>query len=295
MYDNLKEEINQFIINAKRNATRYMPNRYPELCEWLILTYSAPLAESAYLWLTETTKPTCPECGNHPRFVSFTKGHLTFCSSKCSNSSNETKKKAVATTFERFGVDNASKSDEIKLKKIKASIEKYGVDYVLQAPEIRTQIEKTNIEKYGVPCVFLNDIIQEQIKKTNIELYGVENPAQCDEIKNRIKNTKIANGTQSADIDDFTLYKRTVWNITERSWRKYKDILDESNIGISMRGFHLDHMFSITEAYNNNIPPEHVGHVCNLQLLSAIDNKQKFTKCSHTYTELLEKINRWRD
>ena len=115
MYDNLKEEINQLIINAKRNATRYMPNRYPELCEWLISTYSAPLAESAYLWLTETTKPTCPECGNHPRFVSFTKGHLTFCSSKCSNSSNETKKKAVATTFERFGVDNASKSDEIKL------------------------------------------------------------------------------------------------------------------------------------------------------------------------------------
>lgn len=58
----------------------------------------------------------CPVCGSPLKFISFAKGYQKFCSSKCSNNSEQTKSKAKQTCLEKYGVENPSQSPEIKQK-----------------------------------------------------------------------------------------------------------------------------------------------------------------------------------
>lgn len=43
-------------------------------------------------------------------------------------------------------------------------------------------------------------------------------------------------------------------------------------------GYHLDHIYPISLGFNNNIPPEEIGHISNLQMLHWKDNVLKSNK-----------------
>ena len=47
--------------------------------------------------------------------------------------------------------------------------------------------------------------------------------------------------------------------------------------GITRRGvsYQLEHMISIAYGFDNNIPPEHLAHTTNLQMLPSRDNQSK--------------------
>ena len=47
--------------------------------------------------------------------------------------------------------------------------------------------------------------------------------------------------------------------------------------GITQRGVshQIDHMISIAYGFDNNIPPEHLAHTTNLQMLPACENQSK--------------------
>lgn len=54
----------------------------------------------------------------------------------------------------------------------------------------------------------------------------------------------------------------------------------------SMR-FHVDHKFSIKQGFLSNIEPQIIGSIVNLEILPAIENIRKNSKCSITKEELL--------
>jgi len=54
-----------------------------------------------------------------------------------------------------------------------------------------------------------------------------------------------------------------------------------------------DHMVSRRYGYDNNIPPEIIGHPANCQFLSHRDNLSKGAGCSLTYEQLLTRIALW--
>lgn len=56
---------------------------------------------------------------------------------------------------------------------------------------------------------------------------------------------------------------------------------------------HRDHMVSVAYGWENNIPPEHISHPANCELLFEIDNIKKGSGCSITYEELLLRIEKW--
>lgn len=56
---------------------------------------------------------------------------------------------------------------------------------------------------------------------------------------------------------------------------------------------HRDHMVSISYGYENNIPPEHISHPANCEILTEKDNISKSSGCSITYEELLDRIYNW--
>ena len=85
------------------------------------------------------------------------------------------------------------------------------------------------------------------------------------------------------------LYREKVENITIKNWKKYNDKINPNNL---LRGqeYELDHKFSKTMGFLNNIPPEVIGHYANLELIPKFENRSKQIKCSITIAELYEAI-----
>lgn len=109
---------------------------------------------------------------------------------------------------------------------------------------------------------------------------------------NKILKTKISKGIirDFADVLPYELYCNTVWNITERNFKKYKDIINPNNL---KRGndYHLDHIFSMQQGFKHRIEAEIIGHHTNLRLIPSSENRIKHSRCDKTIEKLLEDYN----
>lgn len=82
------------------------------------------------------------------------------------------------------------------------------------------------------------------------------------------------------DIDKIEYYKQ-VWKITE-SQPLYElsgyDETKRTRIDLDENAYHIDHIIPIIYGYENNIPPEEIGNIKNLQFIKAIQNHKKGKK-----------------
>jgi len=76
----------------------------------------------------------------------------------------------------------------------------------------------------------------------------------------------------------------------------YKSIINHSNkikdFELRSREYHLDHKYSVSEGFKNNIDPKIIGHFVNLEVIPAVNNLEKSGKCSIELNELIEKIEK---
>lgn len=104
--------------------------------------------------------------------------------------------------------------------------------------------------------------------------------------------TKIARGLAipKEQKTEWELYREQVLNHTYKSWKHHQNKINP--IGLE-RGskYELDHKFSITEGFKQNVDPEIIGHYTNLELLPKDDNRSKRIKCSITLEELIQLQN----
>lgn len=59
-------------------------------------------------------------------------------------------------------------------------------------------------------------------------------------------------------------------------------------MGKSSNTYHLDHKYSILEGFKNNINPELIGNIHNLEMIPGYENRKKYKNCSITIELLLE-------
>lgn len=59
-------------------------------------------------------------------------------------------------------------------------------------------------------------------------------------------------------------------------------------IDMVTNAYHLDHIVSITDGFNNNVPPEIIGSIYNLRFISAVDNMNKKQRSDMKIETLLE-------
>lgn len=126
----------------------------------------------------------------------------------------------------------------------------------------------------------------EAAKKTWLEKYGVDNPSKCPAIQQKLSKSAL-NRYSGIDRPALEKYYLEVIAITKKSWtNNFKEInpkgLQRSN------ELHLDHIYSISEGFKNNIPPEIIGHWSNLRLIPKIENSSKGAKCHKTREQLYE-------
>jgi hypothetical protein len=318
---NLRKEIQEtlcFYKNEKYNVlSRKLVNIDKNLLENIIKTtyflndYNPKIIDRIrYILQEKTCINTCLNCKTP--IIDINK---TFCSPKCNNNSEQTKNKFR----EKYNNLSTDEKLERKNKRTNTFNIKYG-GYTLQSPELREKVKTTLIKKYGVDHPFKNDsikrkiintwltkygvdnpfkaqIIKEKIKDILIEKYGVENPGQIyDEHKNeKTKKTKIERGLIIPDefLSDYKIYSKKVKKITETIYKKYKNILNPYNyerVVNGKKGFQLDHRYSIFEGFLNNVEPEIIGHIENLQMIKWEDNRSKSKKCDIDLIELKNRI-----
>lgn len=54
---------------------------------------------------------------------------------------------------------------------------------------------------------------------------------------------------------------------------------------------HIDHIFSVSEGFRLNIPPEIIGHLCNLRMIHHLENVKKNSKSDIDQYELLRRYS----
>lgn len=82
----------------------------------------------------------------------------------------------------------------------------------------------------------------------------------------------------------YLLYRELVQKETEKNVKR--EYLEFSDLRSAY--FHIDHRASIKECYNNEVPVEIAGHICNLEVLKKSENLCKGSKSSITIQELYE-------
>lgn len=88
------------------------------------------------------------------------------------------------------------------------------------------------------------------------------------------------------NVDEFYNYKLKVMKTTKKQPIQYLSNYEKrGNSGVD-GAYHLDHKFSIVEGFMNNIEPEIIGGIKNLEFIPWLDNIKKRTKCSITINEL---------
>jgi transposase len=88
-------------------------------------------------------------------------------------------------------------------------------------------------------------------------------------------------------VNDFKKYKNNVMRITKKQPIHGLINYDKrGNSGIS-GAYHLDHKYSILEGFKNNVSPDLIGNIKNLEFITWEENIKKRTKCSININDLI--------
>lgn len=111
--------------------------------------------------------------------------------------------------------------------------------------------------------------------------YRKEECPECS--KERRLKDRIAAGRAKdpATLTEFEKYKKAVWNETNKSYKKHKNILGERS-----RTRHLDHIYSILHGFRDNIVPIILGNIVNLRIIDSKMNQSKNVKSDMSKEEL---------
>lgn len=177
-------------------------------------------------YLKQENDGKCLECGKETKFIKFTKGYHSFCSTKCSNNNKKVSELKKKSCIKKYGVDNPAKAEAVKDKIKQTNLERYGAECTLASETIKERIKETNLERYGVENPFQSEEVKEKIKQTNLERYGVENPIQSPIVKEKIKQTNLERyGTEYGFQNENIKTK-----IKETHIQKYNGIGNQSKI-----------------------------------------------------------------
>lgn len=202
--------------------------------------------------------------------------------------SKEVQQKSLETVLDKYGVDNVSKCKEI-IDKIKYKLTQIDPESGLTIIETaKIKREDTYLEKFGLKHYFQSDDFKEKMKNIMLEKYGVDNVFKSEYFDLLMKKRGFRYEDHS-QFERFNDYRRIVKKLTERTFRENFDIL--SILYLRGTDYHLDHIYSIYQGFIDNIEPEIMASVINLQLIPSKINKSKSTDCWITKDELFTLYN----
>lgn len=92
--------------------------------------------------------------------------------------------------------------------------------------------------------------------------------------------------TCPSDRPDFINYAKEVWRYTNENDLTTLPNYDKRGRTEVPGSYQLDHKYSIFYGFRNNISPEIIGNINNLEFIPSIENSKKKIKCSISIEEL---------
>jgi hypothetical protein len=193
--------------------------------------------------------------------------------------SENTKKKHSISAKEKFK-DQTIRNKMGHPLTIKKINEKYQIFSEIE--ELRYNPDSINFSKKEIQCRCKNPYCKNSKenngwftpKKSSLlmRIYQLERPDGnkkgflfcCKECKNMGK-------TES----DWKIYRKKVWNETKVTLIKYSNKIKNLDLRGRKYGYALDHKFSVSDGFKNNVEPSIIAHYKNLQIISISENSKK--------------------
>lgn len=87
----------------------------------------------------------------------------------------------------------------------------------------------------------------------------------------------------------FESYSKVVRSMTRFTFNKNRDIIDPNGLKKNnSRKYHIDHIYSISDGYINNVDPKIISSVKNLRIIDSFENLRKGKKSEITLEELID-------
>lgn len=151
---------------------------------------------------------------------------------------------------------------------------------------------KTNLQSYGTKNVSDSKIIKRKKKETFKKNYGVDNISQLQWVQDKIRKTMELSGRW---IKEHERNDKNLYEIKVRKQSAKQPIHTLSNYKlrgpVEKNGWHLDHIYSVSEGFKNNIPIHIIANINNLRMIPARENQSKNSRSDISLQNLLDKMS----
>ena len=165
----------------------------------------------------------------------------------------------------------------------------------------RSNMEENLIQLYGVSNVYQRHDVKEKLKNTWYLKYGYDNPSKSENVKEKKRKEAEKNGfwIPREEWSERKIYEANVHEITWSQMRNFaklkfgSDIWDrikESRWLPQTEWLTVDHRYSRNQGFLEKMDPSIIGHICNIDILSFSENRNKWSTSSITIGELKAEI-----
>ena len=261
-----KENIHLFLTKNNKldsNKIRNLQGSIPSDYKWCDTT-----SELKYCYENNITSKPCCHCGNKLKYNKGTKSYSKSCSLKCTHNRPFEKQPLTKKNYQKWIASNnklrSSAHLHLTISKDYSWCNSLGESLYC----IRNNISSKPI------CGFTHCN-----KEVNFSGRYYHNAcgARCQGLKQgRAQNMN------KKDFDawqrDFMMYTNKVRSLTEK--QPVHLLPNFEKRGKYKTDYHLDHKYSISEGFKNNILPGIIADISNLEMLPARDNIKKGAVCS---------------
>ena len=225
------------------------------------------------------------------------------------------KKRREETNLERWGFKSAMQNEDVKETIRNTCMKKYNVENILKHQPTREKINKT-IKEHKEQDPLYQQKINEKTRNTYFENTGyyhnTQNPYSIRKKKETLlqkynvtnffqsdiyKRLMIDKGLMRDNLNksEYYVYAYKVHKITNEHIKiygekylgeKFYKLQENINISDCKIRWSKDHKYSINEGFRNNIPPEIIGSIVNIDIMTISENSAKNFKCSISLEEL---------
>lgn len=169
----------------------------------------------------------------------------------------------------------------------KASLKNKQNGYYQSAAHKKTAAQ--NLSK-----IRLRPDVQKKMQRSflNRRTKGLDGLSPAQKSTQKSMQTKVIRGiiTPTEHKTEFERYEYLVQQCTSQNNLSELRHFDKRGLAKSgMDNYHLDHIYSIFDGFNNHVPPEIIGHINNLRFIPWYENISKNNKSGCTLEELFVK------
>jgi CHAT domain-containing protein len=178
-------------------------------------------------------------------------------------------------------------------KGYQTNLAKYGSKTPAGAESVREKMRATTVEKYGVENASSLEFVKQIRRKKALAKYGVDNVSKADSIKKILAEQRSEYWAEVYKTKKFTAdgltryqYGRRCHQYAETQYHRHQQQIDPE--GKRSKHWHVDHIYSVTDGFLNDVPVNVISDISNLRLISDTDNYAKHKKSEKNLDQLYE-------